>query len=325
MGGVNISTVLVTHNIPGDGLAELRRVCDVITPPKWQLMFSRDEILAYIGDADAVLACAAIDAQMIAAAPKLKIISNYGAGYDRIDTAAAAARGIPVTNIPDDTMQATAELALACLLSLSRRVTELDRALRAGEKGLFVMGSHMGHTLAGKLLGIVGMGHIGGAMARMCMALGMKVAYNNRHRLPECDAYGAQYMDIDELFKSCDVISIHCPLTDSTRGIVSAERIAMMKPDAMLVNTSRGGVIDTDALISALKDKRIAGAALDVFPHEPDVPDELKSLENIVLTPHIGTNTVETREQMARACGQRILDALAGHTPNNVVNGVKLD
>ena len=287
-------------------------------------MFSRDEILSHISNADAVLACAAIDAQMIAAAPKLKIISNYGAGYDRIDTAAAAARGIPVTNIPDDTMQATAELALAALLSLSRRVTELDHAIRAGEKGLFVMGSHMGHTLEGKLLGIVGMGHIGGAMARMCRALGMNVAYHNRRRLSDSDEHGAEYMELDELFKRCDVISIHCPLTDSTRGLVSAERIALMKSDALIINTSRGGVIDTDALINALKAHRIGGAALDVFPHEPEVPEALKSLENVVLTPHIGTNTVETREQMARACGKRILDALAGCTPQNVVNGVKL-
>ena len=127
--------VLVTHNIPGDGLSELRQRCQVVTPPEGQLAFSRQQILEHMADVDGVLACAAIDAEMIAAAPKLKIISNYGAGYDRIDTAAAAARGIPVTNIPDDTMQATAELALALLMSLSRRVTELDRALRAGEQG----------------------------------------------------------------------------------------------------------------------------------------------------------------------------------------------
>ncbi len=324
-GGIYINTVLVTHNIPGDGLSEVRKVCNVITPPEGQLCFSHDEILEHIKDADAVLACAAIDAEMIAAAPKLKIISNYGAGYDRIDTAAAAARGIPVTNIPDDTMQATAELALSAMLSLSRRVTELDRALRADEKGLFVMGTRMGHTLEGKLLGIIGMGHIGGAMARMCRALGMDIAYYNRHKLPEDKEAGAKYMELDELFKCADVISIHCPLTDSTRNLVSAERISLMKEGAMLVNTSRGGVVDTDALIKALKSGKLFGAALDVFPHEPEVPAELKELQNVVLTPHIGTNTVETREQMARACGMRILDALAGKTPKNVVNGITLD
>lgn len=287
-------------------------------------MFTREEILAHMPEVDAVLACAAIDAQMIAAAPRLKIISNYGAGYDRIDTSAAAARGIPVTNIPDDTMQATAELALALLLSLTRRVTELDRALRAGEKGLFVMGTRMGHTLAGKRIGIIGMGHIGGAMAGMCRALGMEVAYHNRSRLPEEREAGARYMELDELIAQSDVISIHCPLTDSTRGLLSRERIGAMKPGAMVINTSRGGVIDTEALVEALRSGAIAGAGLDVYPHEPEVPAELLELENVVLTPHIGTNTHETREQMARACADRILMALDGRTPPNVVNGVLL-
>lgn len=324
MGGVFIFTVLVTHNIPGDGLEELKLKCRVITPPEGQLSFDRAEILARMPEADAVLACAAIDAQMIAAAPRLKIISNYGAGYDRIDTQAAAARGIPVTNIPDDTMQATAELALALLMSLSRRVTELDRALRAGEQGLFTMGARMGHTLNGKLLGIIGMGHIGGALANMCRALGMNVAYYNRHRLPGEREQGCRYMELDELIAASDVISINCPLTDSTRGLMDARRIALMKPQAMLINTSRGGVVDTAALIEALRQKRIAGAGLDVFPQEPDVPAELLELDNVVLTPHVGTNTVETRAQMASACAQRIMEALDGRTPRNVVNGVVL-
>lgn len=316
--------VLVTHNIPGDGLSELRQRCQVVTPPEGQLAFSRQQILEHMADVDGVLACAAIDAEMIAAAPKLKIISNYGAGYDRIDTAAAAARGIPVTNIPDDTMQATAELALALLMSLSRRVTELDRALRAGEQGLFVMGQHMGHTLSGKTLGIIGMGHIGGALAGMARALGMDVVYHNRHRLPPEREQGCRYMELDALLECADAISLHCPLTDSTRNLIGRAQIERMKPSAVIVNTARGGVIDTAALIDALKSGRIAGAALDVFPSEPEVPTELLSMDNVVLTPHIGTNAVETREQMARACAARILDALDGRTPANVVNGVKL-
>lgn len=317
--------VLVTHNIPGDGLSELKRRCKVVTPPEGRLAFSREEILQNIADADGVLACAAIDAEMIAAAPKLKIISNYGAGYDRIDTGAAAARGIPVTNIPDDTMQATAELALALLLSLERRVTELDRALRAGEKGLFVMGQRMGHTLSGKTLGIVGMGHIGGALARMARALGMEVIYHNRRRLPPESEQGCRYAELDELMERADAISINCPLTPSTRGLIGRRELELMKPDAVIVNTARGGVIDTPALIDALKSGRIAGAALDVFPREPEVPEELLKLDNVVVTPHIGTNAVETRAQMARACADRILDALDGRTPANVVNGVRLD
>ncbi len=316
--------VLVTHNIPGDGLCELKRRCEVMTPPEGQLAFTRAEILERISDVDGVLACAAIDADMIAAAPRLKIISNYGAGYDRIDTAAAAARGIPVTNIPDDTRQATAELALALLLSLTRRVTELDRALRAGEQGLFVMGRKMGRTLAGKTLGIIGMGHIGGALADMARALGMDVVYHNRRRLPPERERGCRYLELDALLECADALSLHCPLTDSTRGLIGRAQLERMKPGAVIVNTARGGVINTEALIDALESGRIAGAALDVFPNEPEVPARLLSMDNVVLTPHIGTNAVETRAQMARACAERILDALDGRTPANVVNGVTL-
>ena len=316
--------VLVTHNIPGDGLCELRQKCNVIEPPEGTLAFTRDEMLPLLADVDAILACAAIDAEMIAAAPKLKIISNYGAGYDRVDVAAAAARGIPVTNIPDSTCHATAELALSLLLSLSRRVTELDRALRAGKQRLFVMGQNMGHTLAGKQLGIIGLGHIGLEMAKMSRALGMEIAYYNRHETPAAAQLGAKYLPLDELLRSSDIITLHCPLNDSTRNLIGEPQFKLMKRGALLINTSRGGVVDTPALVAALKSGQLAGAGLDVFPREPEVPAELLTMENVVLTPHIGTNTVETRAEMAYACAVRILDRLEGRTPQNIVNGVSV-
>lgn len=300
----------------------LRPSCNVTLPPSGRISFSRDEIIKLLPDMDAVLACSAFDAAMIEAAPKLKIISNYGAGYDRIDTRAAAARGIFVTNIPDSTMYATAELALALLLALERRVCELDRALHAGRNDLFGMGKCMGGTLRGKTLGIVGMGHIGRALADMAAAMGMNIVYHNRRRLPEAQARGCKYMELDALIKCCDALSINCPLTDATRGLIGRREIALMKSSAVIINVARGAILDMDALIKALQTGRIAGAGLDVYPNEPEVPEALRKMENVVLTPHIGSNVLETREMMAAACAERILAALEGGRPENIVNGI---
>ena len=308
--------VVITHRIPTPGLEALFERCEVAYPD--QICFSPAELMRLAPRARAILAGGPISAELIAAAPQLAIISNYGAGYDRVDVAAATRAGVPVTNIPDATSLATAELTLSLMLCLNRRVAELDRRMRAeGPDTLFGMGRNMGHSLMGRTLGIVGMGHIGRRVAELASLLGMRVIYHNRRPVDGCP-YG--YRSLEALLEQSDILSLHCPLTDQTRGLIGAAALARMRPAAQIVNTSRGAVIDTQALARALREGRLAGAALDVFSAEPEVPDCLKTLPNVLLTPHIGTNTHEARALMARHAADRILAALDGRRPDNVVN-----
>ncbi|MBR3504812.1 MAG: D-glycerate dehydrogenase [Clostridia bacterium] len=312
--------VLITHPIPPEGLAALRERYDVLYPAG-RGPYTAEEMLSLLPECDAVLACGAVTRGQIEAAPRLRVISNYGAGYDQVDVDAADERGVIVTNIPDSTTESTAELAFALLVSVYRRVAELDAMLRAGPpENAFGMGRHMGHNLNGATLGIVGMGRIGRRLAGMARAFGMDVVYHNRRRLaPDLEA-GARWLSLDELLKQSDAVSINCPLTPETRGLIGAREIGLMKEDAVLINTSRGGTVDYDALCDALEAGRLRGAGLDVFPDEPRVPKRLLALSCVTLTPHVGTNTHEARKGMAEACAARIIDALEGRTPPNMVN-----
>lgn len=284
-------------------------------------MFSREELLRLAPEADAVLACGPLDAEFVLAAGKLRIVSNYGAGYDRVDVAALTRAGVPLTNMREETAYSTAELAMALLLAVYRRIAELDRGLRAGEpEQLFGMGKRMGHNLRGHTLGIVGMGTIGRMVRDMARAFGMRVVYHNRSPLSEEQAAGAVWMPLKELLAASDAITLHCPLGEQTRGLIDAEALARMKPGAVLINTARGAVVDHGALIGALRAGRIGGAGLDVFPEEPLIPEELLKLDNVVLLPHVGTNTVEARIGMNARAAQNILDTLAGRRPECVVN-----
>ena len=311
--------ILVTNGIPAEAFSILEGH-RVSQPPKWQT-FPREEMLSLLADTDAILACGAVTGEMIDAAPKLKIISNYGAGYEKIDVAAATKRGIPVTNCPDSTAIPTAEIAIGLILSCARRIGELDRKMRVvPPEELFGMGRYMGMSLWGKTLGIIGMGHIGSCVAAFGRLIGMQVVYYNRRQLPEDKEQGAQYLPLEELLKASDIISIHCPLTDETQGMISASRLALMKSTAILVNTARAAIVDYDALTVMLKEGKLLSAGLDVFPKEPHVPAELIALDQVVLTPHIGTNTREARFSMAKDACLRILNALDGKRPPNVVN-----
>ena len=311
--------ILVTNGIPAEAFSILEGH-RVSQPPKWQT-FPREEMLSLLADTDAILACGAVTGEMIDAAPKLKIISNYGAGYEKIDVAAATKRGIPVTNCPDSTAIPTAEIAIGLILSCARRIGELDRKMRVvPPEELFGMGRYMGMSLWGKTLGIIGMGHIGSCVAAFGRLIGMRVVYYNRRQLPEDKEQGAQYLPLEELLKASDIISIHCPLTDETQGMISASRLALMKSTAILVNTARAAIVDYDALTVMLKEGKLLSAGLDVFPKEPHVPAELIALDQVVLTPHIGTNTREARFSMAKDACLRILNALDGKRPPNVVN-----
>ena len=312
--------VLVTHPIPPEGLAALYERYEVLYPEN-RGPYTPEELMTLLPGCDAALACGAMPRQVIEAAPRLRIISNYGAGYDSVDVDAADERGVLVTNIPDSTAESTAELAFALLLSVYRRVAELDDLLRsAPPENAFGMGKRMGHNLAGAVLGIVGMGRIGRRLAAMARAFGMTVLYHNRRPLPPELENGAAYRSLNDLLAQADAVSVNCPVTSETRSLIGPREIGLMKPGAVLINTSRGGTVDYDALCDALESGRLRGAGLDVFPEEPHVPPRLLALRCVTLTPHVGTNTHEARRGMAEACARRIIDALEGRTPENVVN-----
>lgn len=314
-------TVLISHEIPLDGMERLKDGARLIYP-EGKGAFSDQELMEYLPLADAMICAGHLRGEMLKQAPGLKIIVCYGAGYEKIDLKAASARRIPVANIPDSTAQATAELAMGLMLSVRRKIARLDRDMRGSEhlSGLFEMGYDMGNTLEGARLGIIGMGHIGRKLKDMARAMGMKVSYYNRRPLPPALSDLAAYRPLEELLAESDVVSIHCPLNRDSASLINAERLSLMKPGAVLINTARGGVVDMEALIEALSTGRLMGAGLDVYPDEPHVDGRLLKLPNVVLTPHIGANTVETRVKMARACQARILDAMAGRRPANVVN-----
>lgn len=313
-----MAKILVTHGLPAEGF-DLLEGHEVVIPPPLR-SFTRKELKTLIADADAVVAGGPMPAEVIEAATKLKLIANYGAGYDSVDVQAAAARGIPVTNIPEAVTDVTAELAVALMLAVARRVGEMNlRARRETPSTLFGMGRYMGMTLRGRTLGIFGCGRIGGRVAQISKALGMRViGYSRRGADPTV----AEPVDFDTLIARSDVLSLHCPLTDETRGVISREVIARMKPGAILINTARGAVVDNEALAEAVASGHLSGAGLDVFPQEPGIPPSLIEQERIVLTPHVGSNTYEDRCEMARACSRQILDALEGRRPVNIVNGL---
>ena len=310
-------TVVITHAIPKPGLERLFEECTVYYPEHVPV-YSDEELMKILPECDAVLAGGALTGEMIRSAKRLRIISNYGAGYDRVDVDAADEAGVIVTNIPASTAYSTAELAFVLMLTACRRIAELDRMLRTQpSQNAFGMGRHMGHNLFGATLGIVGMGRIGRTLADMAKAFGMKVIYHNRRKV---EGMEESWRELPDLLAEADIVSLNCPLTDETRGLIGKEQFAQMKPGAVLVNTARGGVVDTEALIDALKNGKLGGAGIDVYPNEPEVPDELKSFENVVLTPHIGTNTHEARRGMAAAAAERIFAVRDGKTPENIVN-----
>lgn len=313
-----MAKILITHGLPAEGFSPLAEH-ELVMPPLLEA-FTPEELKARIVDADAVVAGGALPAEVIRAAGRLKIIANYGAGYDQVDIAAAAERGIPVTNIPETVTDATSELAVALMLATARRVGELNLRMRREEpSALFGMGRHMGMTLRGRTLGVFGCGRIGSRVAESAKALGMRVIGFSRHGV---DPAVAEPVDFETLIAQSDVLTLHCPLTDSTRGVISRAVLKRMKPGAILINTARGAVVDHDALADAIAAGHLAGAGLDVYPGEPRVPERLLALNRVVLTPHIGSNTREVRCAMARVCSWQILDALSGKRPEHIVNGL---
>jgi glyoxylate reductase len=253
-----------------------------------------------------------VDDPLLAALPRLRQVSSYGVGVNHVDLEACRRRGIALTNTPDVVTGATADLAMALLLAAARRVCEGDRLIRAGGWREAVPEFLLGREVFGRTLGIVGFGRIGQAVARRALGFDMRVLYAGPR---EVEFGGARRANLDDLLAASDFVSLHCPLTVSTRDLLSRERIARMKPGAVLVNTSRGPVVDEEALADALEEGRIFAAGLDVFRDEPNVPERLRRLDNVVLTPHVGSGTVETRTAMARMVWEELARAADGRPP----------
>lgn len=250
-----------------------------------------------------------VTAEMIASAPDLKLIANFGAGYNNIELEACKARDIRVTNTPQPVIEPTAELAFALMISVARRVSEFDRSLRNGTCEPMAVMNNLSHSLYGKTLGIIGLGRIGRALARRAVASGMQIIYHNRHRLPEAieAQYGARYVDFGSLLQDSDFVSLNLPYTPEVHHLIGKQELGMMKRSAYLINTARGAHVDEQALVEALKSGIIAGAAMDVYEHEPQISPELLTLPNVVLSPHTGTGTWEGRIAMCENVADNIL------------------
>ena len=318
-------TIAVTRRIPEPALELLRETADVWVSPHDRPLDTDELHHAMAGvDAAVTLLHDRVDAACLdAAGSQLRCIANVAVGYDNIDLPAAAQRGVIVTNTPGVLTDATADLAMALILSATRRLGEGERRIRSGEPWSWDMFFLLGHGLAGKTLGVIGLGAIGQATARRARAFGMEIVYSARRRArPEVEQRlgGARALELDELLASAAVVSIHCPLTPQTRHLIDARRLALMGPDAFLVNTARGPIIDEQALARALRAGSIAGAALDVFEHEPAVHPGLLELDNVVLIPHLGSATIETRTAMAVLAAQNAIAAVRGLRPPTPVN-----
>jgi glyoxylate reductase len=276
-----------------------------------------------VADADGLVSLLTdrIDEALVAAAPRLRIVANVAVGYDNLDLPALSRRKIAATNTPGVLDETTADLAWALLMAVARRIVEADAFARSGKWRMWDLDQFCGADVWGKTLGVIGFGRIGQAVARRAQGFRMRVIYTSGHRVPaEIEkGLGAEYRTLDALLAESDFISLHTPLNDATRHMISASQFAAMKPTAYIVNTSRGPVIDEAALIAALATGRIAGAALDVYEREPEIPDGLRR-PNVVMTPHIGSASIETRTKMAMIAVENIIAFFAGSRPPTILN-----
>ena len=305
--------VAVTRRLPEPALEALRGSgADVWVSPEDRAL-EPGELHAAVRGADAVVAMLhdRVDEAFLAATgDQLRVVANVAVGYDNVDVEAARRHGVTITNTPGVLTDATADLAIALLLAITRRLGEGERRIRSGRPWAWAIDFMLGRGLRGKTLGVVGYGAIGQATAVRARAFGMEVVYAQRSR---GEAPGQ--VALGELLERADVVSLHCPLTDATRHLIDAAALARMRDDAYLVNTARGPIVDEPALAAALGDGVIAGAALDVFEREPEVHADLLGLENVVLVPHLGSATVETRTAMAELAAANVIAVLAGDDP----------
>jgi glyoxylate reductase len=316
-----LEKVLVTREIPEAGLRLLEEFDVTVLsegPPE------RDELLEAARSIDGVLCTLTeqMDAGfMDAAGESLKVVANMAVGFDNVDLEAAKERGVVVTNTPEVLNETTADTAFMLLLAAARRLGEGERMVRAGRWGAWGPKMLLGPDVWGKKLGILGFGRIGQAVARRAKGFDMEILYAGRSRKEEAEKeLDAQYFELNELLRQSDFVSIHTPLTEETTHLIGASELEKMKPQAVLVNTSRGPLVDEGALAAALEEGRIFAAGLDVYEEEPKVHPKLLELENVVLAPHIGSASLETREKMAAAAAEDLRAVLRGEEPKNPVN-----
>ena len=316
--------LVVTRVIPEPALELLREAGELWVSDR-DAPLEREDLEAAVSGATAIVTLLhdRVDADLLdAAGPQLRCVANVAVGYDNIDVDAATGRGVLVTNTPGVLTEATADLTLALILMATRRLGEGERVIRSRTPWSWHMFYMLGTGLQSKTLGIVGLGAIGAAVARRARAFGMRIAYSGRRAAdPELEAeLDAVRLPLVELLSTADVVSLHCPLSDETRHLIDAEALGLMKPTAFVINAARGPIVDEAALAVALRDRRIAGAALDVFEREPAVHPDLLGLENAVLVPHLGSATLETRTAMAVLAARNAIAASRGEPPLTPVN-----
>lgn len=306
--------ILITTKLPREGFTEMANHY-VIMPEKHK--FTPEEFLVLIPEADFIISTFdyKITREMIMAGTNLKAIINFGVGFNNVDLKAAGERNLIVTNTPLPVIEPTAEHAFTLMLAVSHRVAELDRRMRMPNSDIeFGVMMNLGVAIYGKTLGIIGMGNIGKSVARRASACGMKILYNKRHRLtPEEEKeYNATFVEVDELLRNSDYVSLHCPYTPETHHIIDEQAFLKMKDGAILINTARGACVDEAALVRALQSRKLFGAGLDVYEFEPKLTPELYTLDNVILSPHIGTGTIDARIEMCHNCCRNIQYFLDG-------------
>ncbi len=316
--------VVVTRELSDAIMARMEQLFDV-TLNRDDTPYTREQLVAAVRDCDVLVPTVTdeIDKALIdSAGERLKLIANFGAGVNHIDLKAARARGILVTNTPGVLTEDTADMAMALIVSVPRRLAEGEKLVRSGEWKGWSPGGMLGHRIGGKALGIIGMGRIGQAVARRARSFGLTIHYHNRERLPKVveAEFGAQWHpNLDEMLGAIDILTIHTPRNADSENLLSADRIALLRSHVYVINTSRGGIVDEEALIDALESGRLAGAGLDVWRHEPEIDPRLLALPNVVMTPHMGSATYEGR----MASGEKVITNIRvwadGHRPPDQV------
>jgi len=315
--------VYITRRIPQQGIDVLTDAGARVEVSPHDRVLAHEELLAAVRGRDAVLCLLTdpIDAEVIGAADRCRIFANYAVGYNNIDVAAATARGIAVTNTPGVLTDATADLAWALLFATARHIVEGDQFTRAGKFHGWAPMLFLGGDISGRTLGIVGAGRIGTAVALRARGFRMRVLYHGTSQNEAIEqAVGAERVGLDTLLRESDFVSLHVSLNESTHHLIGPRELALMKPTATLINTSRGPVVDEVALVEALRQGQIAGAGLDVYEDEPQLTPGLAELPNVVIPPHLGSATVGTRTKMATLAATNVVAMMRGETPPNIVN-----
>jgi glyoxylate reductase len=315
--------VYVTRPVFDDTIERLKRDVDVEANPEDRIL-SKQELIERLRDKDGALTLLtdAVDLEVLQSAPQLKVVANFAVGFNNVAIESATNLGVAVTNTPGVLTETTADFAWTLLMAAARRVVEGDKFARAGKFKAWGPKMYLGHDVYGKTLGLVGLGRIGQAVARRAAGFNMRVVFHDSEHIPEqlIKDLGVTRVPLDELLRISDFISLHVPLLPETHHLLNDKTFSLMKPTCIVVNTSRGPVVDEKALVRAVRDRKIAGAGLDVFEREPEIEPELMGMENVVLAPHIASASHETRLKMCMMAADNLLAVLKGQRPPNLVN-----